>query len=153
MNNIKQGHHHNGDEAARRLHMMCSICVRRSTTSLFVGTYGLGWPHLVARPCIPVSSPIDTYGLSLTVFSYVARPSDSDTMTNTALEAIVSSSGKNSIPPFLIWWLWSILSPIDAQSLWQLINVGLLSFEYYDSSLYLTFPYYELDAWTLRWNV
>ena len=45
--------------------------------------------------------PIDTYGLSLTVLSYVAgsksvsvRPSDPDTMTNTALKAIDSSSGK-----------------------------------------------------------
>ena len=26
---IKQGHHHNGDQAARRPHVMCSICGRR----------------------------------------------------------------------------------------------------------------------------
>ena len=31
----KQGHHHNGDQAARRPNMMCSICVRRSTPPLF----------------------------------------------------------------------------------------------------------------------
>ena len=30
----KQGHHRNGDQAARRPHVMCSICVRRSTTPL-----------------------------------------------------------------------------------------------------------------------
>ena len=51
--------------------------------------------------------PIDTYGLSHTVFELFgwlqkrfrpsARPSDQDTMTNTALEAIASSSGKNEI--------------------------------------------------------
>ena len=49
--------------------------------------------------------PIDTYGLSVTgfeLFSWrqkrfrpLARPSDSDTMTYTALEATPSSSGKN----------------------------------------------------------
>ena len=49
--------------------------------------------------------PIDTYGLSVTVFELFswlqtrfspspARPSDPDTMRNTALEAIASSSGK-----------------------------------------------------------
>ena len=34
-NTVEQGHHHNGDQAARRPLMMCSICVRRSTTTLF----------------------------------------------------------------------------------------------------------------------
>ena len=32
----KQGHHHNGDQAVRRPHMMCSICGRRFTTPLTV---------------------------------------------------------------------------------------------------------------------
>ena len=46
--------------------------------------------------------PTDTYGLSLTVFELFSwlqkrfRPADPDTMTNTALEAIASSSGKNN---------------------------------------------------------
>ena len=31
----KQGHHHKGDQAARRPHMMCSIFGRRFTTILF----------------------------------------------------------------------------------------------------------------------
>ena len=73
----EQGHHHNGDRAARRPHMMCSICVRRSTTPLFGGTYGSGWPHSVARLCIPISTPpIDTYGLCLTIvelFSWLQK--------------------------------------------------------------------------------
>ena len=34
-----QGHHHNGDQATRLPHMMCSICRRRFTTPLF-GTRG-----------------------------------------------------------------------------------------------------------------
>ena len=38
-----QGHHHIGDQAARRPHMMCSICGRR--------TWGSGWAQSVARPC------------------------------------------------------------------------------------------------------
>ena len=40
--NVEQGHHHNGDHAARRPHMMRSICVRRFTTPLFGDTYGSG---------------------------------------------------------------------------------------------------------------
>ena len=36
---LKQRHHHNGDQAVRRPHMMCSICVRRFTTPLF----GVRW--------------------------------------------------------------------------------------------------------------
>ena len=35
VSSIKQGHHHNGDQAARRPHMMYSICGRRFTTTLF----------------------------------------------------------------------------------------------------------------------
>ena len=32
---LLQGHHRNGNQAARRPHMMCSICGRRLTTPLF----------------------------------------------------------------------------------------------------------------------
>ena len=46
-----QGHHHNGDQAVRRPDMMCSICGRRFTYSV-LGTWGSGWAHSVARPCI-----------------------------------------------------------------------------------------------------
>ena len=38
----KQGHHHNGDQAARRPRMMCSICGRRFATTQFGGTCGSG---------------------------------------------------------------------------------------------------------------
>ena len=58
-----------------------------------------------STPIVSCQLPVDTYGLSLTILSYLAGsrnvsshqpavgPSDPDTMTNTALEAIVSSSG------------------------------------------------------------
>ena len=64
----QQGHHHNGDQAARRPHMLCSICGRWFTTPLFGGTWGLEWTHLVARPYIPISSSLTHNGLSVTVF-------------------------------------------------------------------------------------
>ena len=67
---LKQGHHHNGDHAARRPHMMFSICGRRFTTSRFGGSVGWGCAHLIARPWVPITLqlPTDTYGLSNTVF-------------------------------------------------------------------------------------
>ena len=37
----KQGHHHNGDQVARRPHMMCSIYGRRFATPQF-GVRGVG---------------------------------------------------------------------------------------------------------------
>ena len=37
---LEQGHHHNGDQAARRPRMMCSICGRRFTT-LRLGYVGI----------------------------------------------------------------------------------------------------------------
>ena len=63
------------------------------------------WAHSITRPRVPISSPITTYGLSRTVFfgylagskSVSARPSDTDTMTSTALEATGSSSAKKNI--------------------------------------------------------
>ena len=66
------------------------------------------WVFLVELPFYspPMGSyqlPVDTYGLSLTVGSYLAgsksdsvHPSDGDTMTIIALEAIASSSDKNT---------------------------------------------------------
>ena len=47
---FKQGHHHNGDQAARRPHTMWSICGRRYTIPRFVVRGGQGWAHSVARP-------------------------------------------------------------------------------------------------------
>ena len=137
---ITQGHRHNGDQAARRPHILWSICghsfgalakaVRLFKASLssqpmcsqmccsidiFIdlqpfdcnlkGIFRPEW-HLEGRWGVgicPFDSPpmgshwllIDTYGLSLTVFSYLDwlqtrfrppfRPSDSDTMTIIAL--------------------------------------------------------------------
>ena len=72
---------------------------------------GRGWAHSIARPWVPISSPLTH--LSLIVFELFgwlqkhlrppagppvrpsARPSDPDTMTSTALEATASSSGTN----------------------------------------------------------
>ena len=64
------------------------------------GTWALECPSI----CIPITSPTETYGLSLTVFSYLAgtksvsaRPSVRPGYdANTALEAVASSSGKNA---------------------------------------------------------
>ena len=41
-NEIEQGHHHNGDQAARRHHMTCSICGRRFATARFGVRVGSG---------------------------------------------------------------------------------------------------------------
>ena len=101
-----QGHHHNGDQVARPPNMMRSICGRRYATSWFVIRGGHGWAHLVAGPWVPISSPLAHMVYLVTFLSYLvgskgvlahpsARPSDPDTITNTALEATASSSGKN----------------------------------------------------------
>ena len=73
-------------------HMMCSICGHRFATPRFGARGGRGWFHSLL-----------TYMVYLLAFlSYSAgskricvRPSDPDTMANTAPEAIASSSGKN----------------------------------------------------------
>ena len=74
----QQGHHHNGDQAARRPHMMCSICGRR-----FGCNFKGGLAHSIARPRVPISSPL-THMIYLSPFlSYLvgskafplARPS------------------------------------------------------------------------------
>ena len=104
----EQGHHHNGDQTVRRPHMMCSICGRQFTTPRFGVRGDQGWADSIPRTLIPISSPLyDTYGLSLTVFELFSwiqklhfrppvRPSDADTIPNTALEATASSIGKKS---------------------------------------------------------
>ena len=62
--------------------------------------------NLIAHPWVPISSPVArrTYGPSRTMFELLSwlqkrfsRPSDSDTMTNTAPEATTSSNGKNGV--------------------------------------------------------
>ena len=102
----KHGHHHNGNQAARRPRMMCSICGRQCTTPLFAVRGD--WNESVASPCIPISSPL-TYMVYLFPFlSYLGwlqkrfrpsiRPSARPTRIrwHTALEAIAWSSSKNA---------------------------------------------------------
>ena len=111
---------------------MCSICGRRFTTPSVWGTWGLGWVHSVARPCIPPSRPIDTYGLSLTVFSYLAasksvyaRPSRS-----VVLQRWWASCWQLDLP-FGVrgeggWWSW--LETIHVpQRIRCFVRIGLLS--------------------------
>ena len=59
-----------------------------------------GCAHSIARPCVPISFTLTHMVYLLPYLSYLAgskgvsaRPSDPDTMTNTVLEAIASSSG------------------------------------------------------------
>ena len=97
----EQGHHHNGDQATRRPHnpphdvlnLWTPICNRSR-----------GWAHLIAHIWVPISSTHMIYLLPVSSFLAgsksvsahpPARPSDPDTMINTAPEATASSSGKN----------------------------------------------------------
>ena len=96
----QQGHHHDGDQTARRLRMMCSICGCRFATSPYGVRGSPGWAYLVARPWVPISSPLTHVVYLLPVSSYLAgsknisvRPSDPDTIKNTGLETTASSSG------------------------------------------------------------
>ena len=66
----EQGHHHKGDQAARRPHMMFSISGRRFGCNLKVGLFdplvrgvmgdveGLGWAHSIARQWVSISSTL-----------------------------------------------------------------------------------------------
>ena len=65
---VKQGHHHNGDEAAKRPHIMWSICGRRFTTPLFGARWDRGRAHSVARPRVPICSPLTHMVYLLTLF-------------------------------------------------------------------------------------
>ena len=58
----EQGHRHNGDQAAGRPHMMCSICGRRFTTPLFAVRIGMS--SFGSPPCIPNSSPLTHISIS-----------------------------------------------------------------------------------------
>ena len=67
-----------------------------------LGAWGRGWAHSIAHLWVPISSPLTHMVYLLPFLSYLAgskrvaaRPSDPDTMTNTTLESIASSSGKN----------------------------------------------------------
>ena len=58
---LQQAHHHNGDQAARRPRMTCSIFGRRFTTPPFafeVRGIVRGWAHSIARQLVPISSPL-----------------------------------------------------------------------------------------------
>ena len=61
-----------------------------------------GWAHSIAHPWVPISSPLTHIVYLVPFLSYLAgsksvstRPSDPDTMTNTALKAFASSNSKN----------------------------------------------------------
>ena len=82
--------------------MMCSICGRRFANPSFGVRGSRGWAHSIARPRVPTSSPLTHMVYHSPFLSYLAgsksvspRPSDLDTMTNTAPEATASSSGTN----------------------------------------------------------
>ena len=150
----EHGHHHSVDQAARRPHILCSICLhslggfgqsctivycitsqpsnmfsnvpylhfRRSPTGRLkseTGTFrplglerlgergGQEWEYSIARPWVSISSRLPDWHICsiscrFPFLSYSAgsksisvHPSVLDTMTNTALEATASSSGKN----------------------------------------------------------
>ena len=66
------------------------------------GHGGQGRVHSIARPWVPIGSPLPHMVYLLPFTSYLAGsksvsvlPSDPDTMTNTTLEAFALSSGKN----------------------------------------------------------
>ena len=51
---LKQGHHRNGDQAARQPHMMCSICGRRFATAPFgVCSICRRFPGIPMSHCAP----------------------------------------------------------------------------------------------------
>ena len=93
------------------MHIMSSIFGRRFATPWFDGRVGRRCAHSVALPCILISSPMT--GLSVTVFELTSwlqkpfrppshpptQPSDPNTITITALEAIASQSGTNVFLP------------------------------------------------------
>ena len=55
---LRQGHHHNGDQAARRQRMMCSICGRQFANPRFGVRGSRGRAYSVARPYVTISSPL-----------------------------------------------------------------------------------------------
>ena len=84
---------------------------------------GLVRAHSIARPWVPISSPIDTYGLSLAIFEliYLAPkallftcsslcPFDPDTMTNTALKLPLRRAAKTAgfmcVENLPLRWTW-----------------------------------------------
>ena len=81
------------------------MCGRRFATPRFGVRGSRGWAHSIGRPWVPTSSPLTCMVYLLPVLSYVILraakafppahpPTDPDTMTNTALEATASWSGK-----------------------------------------------------------
>ena len=103
----QQGLRHNGDQAARRTHITCSLWRgRRFATPRFGIRGSRGWAHLVASPLLSIRSPLTHMVYPLPLLSYLvdfksisARPSDSYTMTVAALEAIALSIGKTVLRP------------------------------------------------------
>ena len=86
------------------------------------GRTGSGWANSIARPWVPIGSPLTHMVYLLPFLSYLAcsksvsacpsaRPSDPDTTTNAALEAIASSSGKNEASHLRN--AWTTVSPLD----------------------------------------
>ena len=70
----KQGHHHhNGDQAARRPHMMCSISGRRFATLDFGGRVESGMGPFDSMPMGTWVPAMDAFG-SLPICSYISSP-------------------------------------------------------------------------------
>ena len=67
----QQGHQLTGDQAARRPHMMCSICGCRFATPAFVLRMSRGMAHSRARPCISISSLLTNMVYLLPFWSYL----------------------------------------------------------------------------------
>ena len=85
---------------------------------------GRGSANSMARPCVPISSPLTdvVYLLSFELFSWYqkrfrppARPSDPDTMTNTALEATASSIGNDT--DFVLQLGHNIIEPTNERTI------------------------------------
>ena len=70
---IKQGHHHYGDQAARRPHTICSICGRQICNPSVCGTWGSGMAAFGSSPIGSYLLPFDTWGLSLTIWLQFQR--------------------------------------------------------------------------------
>ena len=80
--------------------MMCSICDHRFVSLGLRYVEVGGKVHSTAHPWVPINCPLTYMVYLLPFLSYLAdskgvstHPSDSDTMTNTAQEAIASLGG------------------------------------------------------------
>ena len=70
---FKQGHHHNGDQAARRPYMMGSICSRRFAITQFGVGMGRGLAQLITSS-INNTHPLQIYTVYCFVFLSIYLP-------------------------------------------------------------------------------